>query len=142
MAATVDVGEDGGVGVVSSGHGHGYGQGCGEKRSGGMGMVNGQQRSMGNGQQQQAMMNGMDRGQVGQQQEMEARQLGQRMSSQQLGNGMGHQQSMNGMGHHASTVNERGGPPAKSSASKRDPCAEWGRVSSRTWFYTATKHRP
>jgi hypothetical protein len=44
-------------------------------------------------------MNGMDRGQLGQQQGMGARQLGQRMGSQQLGNGMGHQRSMNGMGY-------------------------------------------
>ena len=111
MAATVDIGDDGAVGVVSSPPSS---SGHGQEKRGGMGglngqqqqqqqrMMNGQQRPMGNGQQQM-MMNGMDRGQLGQQQGMDARQLGQRMGSQQLGNGMGHQQQQqqlgNGMGH-------------------------------------------
>ncbi|EDR00504.1 uncharacterized protein LACBIDRAFT_334125 [Laccaria bicolor S238N-H82] len=128
MAATVDIGDAGGVGVVSSPPSS---SGHGQEKRGGMGMVNGQQqqqqqrmmngqqqqqmsgqqRSMGNRQQQtmgngqqQTMMNGMDRGQLGQQQGMDARQLAQRMGSQQLGNGMGYQQQQqqmgNGMVHH------------------------------------------
>jgi hypothetical protein len=41
MASTVDIGDDGGVGVVSSpSSSSGHGQGCGQEKRGGMGLVN------------------------------------------------------------------------------------------------------
>ena len=93
------------------------------KRAGALGM---EQRGMGNGQQlMKGQRSSMGNGQ--QQQGMDARQLGRQMGSQQL---------WEWNGSSTSTVNERDAA-ARSSATKQDPCAEWGRASSMSRFHGA-----
>ena len=102
IVVTVDIGDDGGVGVISSsssssGHGHGYDYGG--KRGGvdQRGVVGMKQSGMGNGQLPLTSGNHQSVGNGQQQQAMDGRWLGQRMGSQRFGNGIGHQRSMNGI---------------------------------------------
>ena len=97
---TVDIGDDGDVGVVSSssscgcenGYSHGERRGGVDCEAAGM-----EQRGTGNGQPQLTNEHQRSVGNDQQQQGMDRRQLGQRMGSHQLGNGMGHQRSTNAM---------------------------------------------